>query len=41
MKVAMDAVGLVGGPVRPPLPVLRPEEVDEVRAMMKGWTAVL
>src|SRR5688572_17041268 len=26
MKVAMDIVGLAGGPVRPPLPQLRPEE---------------
>ena len=41
MKVAMDLVGLVGGPVRPPLPALRPDELDELRAMMKSWAAFL
>jgi 5-dehydro-4-deoxyglucarate dehydratase len=37
MKVAMDIVGLAGGPVRPPLPQLRPEETEELRAMLKAW----
>lgn len=41
MKVAMDLIGLVGGPVRPPLPEVRPEEVEELRAMMKKWQPVL
>jgi 5-dehydro-4-deoxyglucarate dehydratase len=41
MKAAMDMVGLRGGPVRPPLPGLRAEETDELRAMMKKWTPVL
>ena len=41
MKAAMDLVGLTGGPVRPPLPALRPEELDELRAMMKSWAPVL
>jgi 5-dehydro-4-deoxyglucarate dehydratase len=41
MKAAMDLVGLAGGPVRPPLPTLRAEEREELRAMMKSWAAVL
>jgi 5-dehydro-4-deoxyglucarate dehydratase len=41
MKAAMDLVGLAGGPVRPPLPVLRPEELTELQAMMKTWAPVL
>jgi 5-dehydro-4-deoxyglucarate dehydratase len=41
MKAAMDMVGLVGGPVRPPLPALRPDELEELRAMMKSWAPVL
>ncbi len=41
MKVAMDMVGLVGGPVRPPLPGLKAEETEELRAMMKKWAPVL
>jgi 5-dehydro-4-deoxyglucarate dehydratase len=41
MKAAMDLVGLTGGPVRPPLPTLRPEEIGELQAMMKAWAAVL
>ena len=41
MKSAMDLVGLAGGPVRPPLPQLRPDEVEELRAMMKAWAPVL
>jgi 5-dehydro-4-deoxyglucarate dehydratase len=41
MKAAMDLVGLTGGPARPPLPSLRPEELDELRAMLKSWAPVL
>jgi 5-dehydro-4-deoxyglucarate dehydratase len=41
MKAAMDMVGLAGGPVRPPLPALRPDELEELRAMMKSWAPVL
>jgi 5-dehydro-4-deoxyglucarate dehydratase len=41
MKVAMDAVGLVGGSVRPPLCPVKPEEAEEIRAMMSRWTAFL
>jgi 5-dehydro-4-deoxyglucarate dehydratase len=41
MKVAMDAVGLVGGAVRPPLPELKPAEVEEIHAMMGRWKAFL
>jgi 5-dehydro-4-deoxyglucarate dehydratase len=41
MKAAMDTVGLAGGPVRPPLPSLKPEELEEVRKMMKTWAPVL
>jgi 5-dehydro-4-deoxyglucarate dehydratase len=37
MKVAMEAVGLAGGPVRPPLPELAAAEVEEVKAMMARW----
>jgi 5-dehydro-4-deoxyglucarate dehydratase len=41
MKVAMDAVGLVGGAVRPPLPSLSAAEVEEVKKLMAGWSAFL
>ena len=41
MKVAMDAVGLVGGAVRPPLPSVSPAEVEELKKMMAGWSAFL
>jgi len=41
MKAAMDLVGLTGGPVRPPLPALRPEEIGELQAMLKSWAPVL
>ncbi|NQV06242.1 dihydrodipicolinate synthase family protein [bacterium] len=37
VKVAMDAVGLAGGGVRPPMRDLAPAEADEVRAMVHGW----
>jgi 5-dehydro-4-deoxyglucarate dehydratase len=41
MKVAMDAVGLAGGAVRPPLPSVTAAEVEEIRAMFGRWTAFL
>ena len=41
MKVAMDAVGLVGGAVRPPLPPVTAQEVEEIKAMMGRWSAFL
>jgi 5-dehydro-4-deoxyglucarate dehydratase len=41
MKAAMDLVGLTGGPVRPPLPSLRPEELAELQLLMKSWAPVL
>ena len=41
MKTCMDIIGLDGGPVRPPLPDVRPEEVKELKAMMKAWKPVL
>jgi 5-dehydro-4-deoxyglucarate dehydratase len=37
MKTLMDLIGLVGGPVRPPLVDIRPEEVKELRATLKHW----
>jgi 5-dehydro-4-deoxyglucarate dehydratase len=37
MKAMMDMIGLVGGPVRPPLVDLRAEEVTSLRAMMDRW----
>jgi 5-dehydro-4-deoxyglucarate dehydratase len=41
MKTMMDLVGLAGGPVRPPLPNLRPEEITEVKAMIERWSPFL
>jgi len=37
MKSMMDMIGLVGGPVRPPLVDLRPEEVKALQATMDRW----
>ena len=37
MKAMMDMIGLVGGPVRPPLVDLRPEEIGSLRAAMDAW----
>ncbi|HUB86373.1 MAG TPA: dihydrodipicolinate synthase family protein [Verrucomicrobiae bacterium] len=37
MKAMMDLVGLAGGPVRPPLVDLRPEEIDALKANLKLW----
>jgi 5-dehydro-4-deoxyglucarate dehydratase len=37
MKTMMDQTGQAGGRVRPPLNDLRPEEVKELKAMLKRW----
>jgi 5-dehydro-4-deoxyglucarate dehydratase len=37
MKEMMHCAGLAAGPVRPPLPNLRPAEVEQVKKMMTGW----
>ncbi len=41
MKAAMDIIGLTGGPVRPPLPNVRPEEMKELASMLEKWKPVL
>lgn len=41
MKAMLDQMGLAGGPVRPPLPNLRPDELGEVKAMLEKWKPVL
>jgi 5-dehydro-4-deoxyglucarate dehydratase len=41
MKEMMNLVGLAAGPVRPPLPALRREELLELRALLEGWQDVL
>ena len=41
MKVGMDAVGLAGGAVRPPLPQVTGAEVEEIRALFARWTSYL
>jgi 5-dehydro-4-deoxyglucarate dehydratase len=37
MKAMMDMIGLTGGPVRPPLVDLRPEEIQTLRGMIDHW----
>jgi 5-dehydro-4-deoxyglucarate dehydratase len=37
MKAMMDMIGLAGGPVRPPLVDLRPDEIELVRGMIERW----
>ncbi len=37
MKAMMDMVGLAGGPVRPPLVNVRPEEQKELRGILDQW----
>jgi 5-dehydro-4-deoxyglucarate dehydratase len=37
MKAMMDMIGLVGGPVRPPLVDLRPDEIKSLKATMELW----
>ena len=41
MKVMMDMVGLNGGPVRPPLVNVKPEEEDELRTILSSWEKFL
>lgn len=41
MKAMMEMVGLRGGPVRPPLVEVKPEEAEELRAMLKAWEPFL
>ena len=37
MKAMMDMIGLVGGPVRPPLVDLRPDEIQSLQAALEDW----
>jgi 5-dehydro-4-deoxyglucarate dehydratase len=37
MKEMMSLVGLAAGPVRPPLPPVRPEEITELKVMLERW----
>jgi len=41
MKAMMDMVGLNGGPVRPPLVNVKPDEEDELRTILTGWEKFL
>ncbi|HSE19613.1 MAG TPA: 5-dehydro-4-deoxyglucarate dehydratase [Pyrinomonadaceae bacterium] len=41
MKVMMDMVGLNGGPVRPPLVNVTPDEEDELRTILSTWEKFL
>lgn len=41
MKALMDLVGLNGGPVRPPLVNVTPEELDELRTVLSHWEKYL
>ena len=41
MKEMMNIIGLAAGPVRPPLPVMRPEDMSDLRRMMERWKPVL
>jgi 5-dehydro-4-deoxyglucarate dehydratase len=37
MKVAMETLGMRAGPVRPPLMNCRPQDVDDIRELMKVY----
>lgn len=41
MKALMDMVGLNGGPVRPPLVNVKPQELDELRTILRHWEKFL
>jgi 5-dehydro-4-deoxyglucarate dehydratase len=41
MKAMMNMAGLSGGPVRPPLVNVKPEEQEELRAILKEWQEFL
>jgi 5-dehydro-4-deoxyglucarate dehydratase len=37
MKAMMDIIGLVGGPVRPPLVDLSPDEISNLKKIIELW----
>ena len=41
MKAAMQILGMPAGPCRPPIPPIRPEEENELRALMDRYKPVL
>ena len=41
MKAMMDMIGLNGGPVRPPLVNVSPDELDELRTLLAHWEKFL
>jgi 5-dehydro-4-deoxyglucarate dehydratase len=41
MKEMMNRIGLAAGPVRPPLPPLRPEDAAEVAAIVERWRPMI
>lgn len=41
MKAMMDMIGMNGGPVRPPLVSVKPDEEDELRTILGGWEKFL
>jgi 5-dehydro-4-deoxyglucarate dehydratase len=41
MKEMMNATGQAAGPVRPPLPPLRPEDATELRTLLERWRPYL
>jgi 5-dehydro-4-deoxyglucarate dehydratase len=41
MKALMDLVGMNGGPVRPPLVNVTPQELDELRTILSHWEKYL
>jgi 5-dehydro-4-deoxyglucarate dehydratase len=41
MKAMMDMVGMNGGPVRPPLVNVKPDEEDELRTILATWEKFL
>ncbi|PYS69365.1 MAG: 5-dehydro-4-deoxyglucarate dehydratase, partial [Acidobacteria bacterium] len=41
MKAMMDMAGMSGGPVRPPLVNVTPEEEDELRLILGNWEKFL
>jgi 5-dehydro-4-deoxyglucarate dehydratase len=41
MKAMMDMIGMNGGPVRPPLVNVKPEEEDELRTILATWEKFL
>ena len=41
MKAMMDMIGMNGGPVRPPLVNVKPEEEEELRAILGTWEKFL